>query len=264
MANFEQAAGFEHGFWLQILGDHARFIHDSLAPQEKQEIEQTRYFIQVFDQLLRSIQNADLIRLSQRADEEALQLKQLKLSIIRKQLTGKITIHLTPSFINHMVNELDEYLRVLKYLKKGEVPPVVHEVHHHLVWLLDAAGHAGAISSNLDRVEKKMKGKSDAFTKDFEDFYLKAVEMAGFLRTRLSTFPALKKFGQDISLEMALFMNFLHEIEELRLSKEALVSFAPLMADHMMREECYYLNKLAEFTELEYPNCNPANPRLQE
>lgn len=55
MANFEQAAGFEHGFWLQILGDHARFIHDSLAPQEKQEIEQTRYFIQVFDQLLRSI-----------------------------------------------------------------------------------------------------------------------------------------------------------------------------------------------------------------
>ena len=118
MANFEQAAGFEHGFWLQILGDHARFIHDSLAPQEKQEIEQTRYFIQVFDQLLRSIQNADLIRLSQRADEEALQLRQLKLSIIRKQLTGKITIHLTPSFINHMVNELDEYLRVLKYLKK--------------------------------------------------------------------------------------------------------------------------------------------------
>lgn len=24
---------FEHRFWLQILGDHARFIHQSLAPK---------------------------------------------------------------------------------------------------------------------------------------------------------------------------------------------------------------------------------------
>lgn len=264
MVNVEQTAQFEHGFWLQIMGDHARFLHDSLAPQEKQEIDQTVYFIQTFDQLLGSIQNTDPIRLSQKAEKETLKFRKLKLHIIKNQLAGKITIHLTPSFINHMVNELEEYLRLLKYLKKGEVPPVAHEVHHHLIWLLDAAGHAGAISENLDRVEKKMKGKSNGFTKEFEDFYLKAVEMAGFLRTRLTTFPALEKFHQDVSLEMALFMNFLHELEEHSLSKEALGTFAPLMADHMMREECYYLNKLAESTALEPPNCDPAKPRLQE
>nr|WP_270584436.1 sigma-54-dependent Fis family transcriptional regulator [Bacillus smithii] len=43
MTDFEKAAKFEHGFWLQILGDHARFIHDSLAPQEKKEIEGARW-----------------------------------------------------------------------------------------------------------------------------------------------------------------------------------------------------------------------------
>ena len=44
---------------------------------------------------------------------------------------------------------------------------------------MDAAGHAGAISSNLDQVEKRLKEKSNQYTKHFEDFYLKAVEMAG-------------------------------------------------------------------------------------
>lgn len=62
---------------------------------------------------------------------------------------------------------------------------------------------------------------------------------------------------------MNLFMGFLNEIEELELSKEALGTFAPLMADHMMREECYYLTKLAETTDIEQPQCDPTKPRLE-
>ena len=113
---------------------------------------------------------------------------------------------------------------------------------------MDAAGHAGAISSNLDQVEKRLKEKSDQYTKHFEDFYLKAVEMAGYLRTHLSSFPELKKMNVDVTLEMTLFKHFLHELEELELSAQALGTFSPLMADHMSREECYYLMKLAEST----------------
>ncbi len=43
-----------------------------------------------------------------------------KLNIIQKQLEGKITIHFTPTFINHMVNEVEEYITVLEFLKKGK------------------------------------------------------------------------------------------------------------------------------------------------
>ncbi|GGH75947.1 hypothetical protein JOD43_000424 [Pullulanibacillus pueri] len=262
--SFTTAATFEHGFWLQVLGDHARFIHDTLGPQHQNEIEQATYFIQGFDYLLERVADSDLIELSKKAEEEGLKLREFKLHIIREQLVGKIQIGLSPSFISHMVNELEEYLRVLAYLKKGEVPPIFHELHHHSLWLLDAAGHAGAISANMDRIEKKIKKKSDAFTKDFEAFYLKAVEMTGFLRTRLSHFPALERFTDDVSLEMQLFMNFLNEIEELELSHQALGTFAPLMADHMMREECYYLTKIAESTSSEKPNCDPTKPRIKE
>src|SRR5579875_1058126 len=260
----DQTARFEHRFWLQILGDHSRFIHEALAPVQKAEIEVAASFIQIFDTLLEQANSADLQPLTVRAEQEAKKLQEFKFELIRKHLIGKIKTHLSPSFLNHMVNELEEYLRILSHLKNGEVPPVYHELHHHLLWLLDAAGHSGAISANLDGAEKKIKEKSDAFTKNFEAFYLKAVELAGYLRTNLTSFPALTKMNEDSQLEIKLFQNFLHEIEELRLSNQALGTFAPLMADHMYREECYYLMKLAESANLAPPNCDPAKPRVKE
>lgn len=261
--SYEQAARFEHGFWLQVLGDHGRFIHDALAPSQKEEIEAANYFIQVFDHLLSSVNTADLLQLSRKADEEANKIRAFKLEIIRKHLAGEIKIQLGPTFINHMVNEVEEYIRVLKFLQKGEIPPIYHELHHHLVWLLDAAGHAGAIDDNMDRIEKKIKEKSAEYTKNFENFYLKAVELAGFLRANVTSFPALAKFNRDVSLEMKLFMGFLAEIEELELSKQALGTFHALMADHMSREECYYLTKVAQSTKQPAPHCDPTKPRVQ-
>ncbi|MCQ6276575.1 DUF2935 domain-containing protein [Bacillus sp. V3B] len=262
--SFENVATFEHQFWLQILGDHSRFIYESLAPVEQENIRMASEFIQIFDTLLNQVNSADISQLTIAAEKETLKLREFKLNLIKKHLLGKIKIQLSPTFINHMVNELEEYVRLLKYFKSNQIPPVYHELHHHLVWLLDAAGHAGAISSNLDHVEKRLKEKSNQYTNHFEDFYLKAVEMSGYLRTHLSTFPALEKMNVDVTLEMKLFKHFLHELAELELSAQALGIFSPLMADHMSREECYYLMKLAESANLEKPNCDPGKPRLRK
>jgi hypothetical protein len=231
---------------------------------QTEEIEKAQYFIQVFDTLLSYANSSDVLQLSTQAETEAINLREFKLELLRKHLIGNIKIHLTPTFLNHMVNELEEYLRILTHLKAGEVPPVYHELHHHLLWLMDAAGHSDAIYSNLDNVEKSLREKSEIFTNHFEAFYLKAVELAGYLRTNLTSFPALAKMNADAQLEIKLFQIFLQEIEELRLSHQALGSFAPLMADHMYREECYYLMKLAESANLEMPNCDPGKPRLVE
>lgn len=261
---FEEKAKFEHRFWLQILGDHSRFIHDGLAPVQTVEIEKTANFIGIFDSMLAQAATIDVQQLAAQAEEEAMNLREFKLDLIKMQLVGKIKIHLSPTFINHMVNELEEYLRVLNYLKKGQVPPVFHELHHHLLWLLDAAGHADIITINLDSVEKSIREKSVIFSRTFEAFYLKAVELAGYLRTDLTTFPALVKMNRDAQLEIKLFQHFLQELEELELNSEALGTFTPLMADHMFREECYYLLKLAESANLDPPNCDPSKPRVKE
>ncbi|WP_416828213.1 DUF2935 domain-containing protein [Ectobacillus polymachus] len=261
---FEESAEFEHKFWLQILGDHARFILDSLAEKETEEIEKARYFKQKFDQLLSQVGVMDTSKLTLEAFEQATSIRNFKLHLLTRSLTGRISIHLSPTFLNHMVNEVDEYIQVLEYLKKNEVAPIFHELHYHLVWLLDAAGHAEAISTQLDAVEKRLKEKSERYVKHFEQFYIKAVELTGYLRTQLLTFPALTKMNQDVALEMELFSAFLYEIEELDLSDEVLGTFSALMADHMAREECYYLLKLAQSAGTYHPQCDPTKPRVEK
>jgi len=263
--SYIKSAKFEHEFWLQILGDHARFILDSLSISEANFIKEAEYFKNSFDLLLETARSltdeASLIKLANDADSEVSRLKHLKLTIIEKHLVSKVKIQLSPTFLSHMVNELEEYERLLVYLKKGEQPPVLHELHHHLLWLQDAFGHAGAIQSEMDATEHKIKKESKEFVQQFQQFYLKAVEFTGYLRTNLDTFPALRKMNEEVKLEMEMFQVFLNEIFELEISNEVLGTFPVLMADHMFREECYYLVKLAESANTEIPNCNPAKAR---
>jgi Domain of unknown function (DUF2935) len=267
LKSFEESAVFEHTFWLQVLGDHARFIRDSLYPSETGKINQAKEFVTVFDGYLDTVRKGnvrDYKQVSNDVEKEVRKLRHFKLTILKDQLQGKVGIHLSQTFINHMVNELDEFLLVLAYLVKGEAVPVYHELHHHLLWLSDAGGHAGAIHDELDGVEKRLRKKSREFTKHFEGFYLKAVELTGYLRTNLSEFPALNRFNRDVDVEMRLFKTFLRELEEMELSEEVLGTFSGLMADHMAREECYYLTKLAESSEVESPDCDPGKPRTED
>ncbi|MGZ9586486.1 DUF2935 domain-containing protein [Paenibacillus marinisediminis] len=264
----EQAELFEHRFWLQILGDHARFIFNTLSPKETADIQTAQQFIQAFDQLLHQARNiqsdSQLGPLNQQAYSLTTNLRQFKLNILQRLLFGKITIALTPTFINHMVNELEEYLRILDSLLEGKQVPQFDALHHDFLWLPDAAGHAAAISSDLDFVEKRLIQKSQKFEEHFQQFYLKSIEMAGYMRTQLSDFPAFRRFHSDIDMEMNLFRAFLKELEDLELSAEVLDRISPLMPDHMMREECYYLIKLAQLGLVPDPKCNPDHPRVEE
>ena len=261
---FEHAALFEHRFWLQILGDHARFMRDSLASHETEEIERANGFVQVFDPLLHTareqLSEEALLELGQMAYRHTIEFRSFKLHVLRRLLIGEITIHLTPTFINHMVNELDEYIRVMSFLQAKKIP-LFDVVHHHLLWLPDAAGHASAIRANLDKVETMLAKRTKQFEQMFDHFYLKAVEIAGFLRTQLQDFPALQRFNAQVEMEMSLFMQFIHELEQMKLTKVLLASLMPLMADHMAREECYYLTKLSQVGGVKSPDCDAARPR---
>jgi hypothetical protein len=264
---FQEEALFELKFWMRILGDHSRFILESLAPTETEKINNTQYFIQLFDHLLQKIgkplEMNDFMEILKQGRIAGEWLRVYKLSLIREQLIGKVGLSLTPTFLNHMVNELDEWLRVSSFLVHGQRVPAAHPLHHDFIWLLDAAGHAGAIHDQLDAVEKDLKEKSSRFITQFEQFYLKAVEMAGFLRANIEDFPALKRFHEHIELELTIFQSFLREIENLEVSKEILSSLSPLIADHMFREECYYLIKLSETTnKVKKPKCDPIITKL--
>ncbi|WP_243428256.1 DUF2935 domain-containing protein [Clostridium rhizosphaerae] len=265
--DFEESVRFEHRFWLQILGDHARFILNTLSPNEMEKIERTKTFINTFDRYLdkarENLTGPALDALTEEAFRLTKKFRIFKLEILKEHLVGKVEINLPPTFINHMVNELDEYLNILNCFLSN-VYPEAPAIHHHILWLLDGVGHANSINSNLDDVEKDLKKKSKEFAKHFDALHMKAMEFAGYMRTNLSKFPALSRLNKQAELEMLLFMNFLKELEDLRLDKEALGIIQPLMLDHMFREECYYLTKLSQVSEVKGPDCNPAKPRIEE
>ncbi|AJY76871.1 DUF2935 domain-containing protein [Paenibacillus beijingensis] len=262
-----QSALYEHRFWLQILGDHSRFILNALSPKETPAIQKAQYFIQAFDHLLelsRGIKSeTEAATINEQAYSVTIELRKFKLDILERLLLGQITIGFTPTFINHMVNELEEYLRILTDLLAGKPVPLFDPLHHDLLWLPDAAGHAAAIAMDLDAVEKRLLQKSVKFEAHFQQLYMKSIEMAGYMRTKLRNFPAFKRFHHEIELEMALFISFLRELEEMELTAEVLDRISPLIPDHMMREECYYLTKLALHGMVSDPDCNPAKPRIE-
>lgn len=263
---FEDGALFELRFWLPVLGDHARFIRDGLAPGENAEISRAQQFIQAFDMFSDSakanLDRGSIAALLQAVNPWTSQLRAYKLHLLQRSLTGNIVIHLYPTFLNHMVDELEEGMRVFAALTSGQLPPAGPAIHQHLVWLLDAVGHCDILSSQFDLVEKNWKNKSGEFERYFQTYYLKAIELAGYMRTALPDFPALRRFNQEANTVMLLFMKFLSEVQELTAGKELLSTLSELIPDHMYREECYYLYKLSQAAAgVPCPDCDPAKPR---
>ncbi|MFN3822235.1 MAG: DUF2935 domain-containing protein, partial [bacterium] len=172
-------------------------------------------------------------------------------------------ISLSPTFLKHTVDELDEYLLILPHLLSGTIPPPLPAVHYHLVWLLDAMGHSDIIACSVDMIEKGIQEKSEVFSKHFQELYLKAVEVAGYMRTNLQQFPFLTRFNSQVDLEMRIFIKFLNELEELTLPNELLGILSPLILDHMAREECYYLTKLSQVSDIKPPDCDPTKARRE-
>lgn len=265
--DFATRALYEHRFWLQVLGDHSRFIYKSLAPSEKEEISRTLYFIQEFDNLLaqtrQNLSREELNNIHKLIWQRVQQLKEFKFHLIQRHLNAQIGLHLPPSFVSHMVNELEEYQLILGFLLKGDDIPLLHPTHYHLLWLLDAIGHADSITISLDAVEKSLRMQGQRFTRDFESSYQKAIEMAGFSRV-LKNFPELVQFNHDSADQIQQFNHFLTQVQEMRLNNTALGSIDPLILDHMLREECYYLIKLSCVSDVKSPACDPGKPRITE
>lgn len=258
---------YEHHFWLQILGDHSRLILNALPVQEDVLIQKSKNFIILFDKLLdmsrKEMSDIKINEFTMQCFKAAQDLKGFKIYIISKQLINKIRINLPPTFINHMLNELNEYLKILNcYINSQPYAP--NPLHHHLLWLLDGSGHADGIAAFLDMSEKAQIKKSLQFGKSFRELYLKAIEFKGFTRTGLTDFPALDKLNNDAFFEMDSFKLFLEEIQYQTDEKKLLGTLPPLVTDHMYREECYYQTKLSQTTKIKKPDCDPAKPRMSD
>jgi len=252
---------FENRFWLQILGDHLRFLELTLASKEKGLLDSTKALKEKADLLLaqaRKKKNDTEANLS-----FALAVKNLKSLILERTLLGQVDICLPSTFINHMLNELEEYERILReVLETGDFREN-HILDVHYLWDSDAAGHAISIVQNLDPTEKKPAKKFMKEHKCFEGFFNKALEYGKYSkRTELSNFPAIEKLNEEVTEELLIFINMLETLREERLDSKVLGTLNPLMADHMYRESVYVLRKIQQNSGKKVTTLDPAAPRI--
>ncbi|MCO5388278.1 DUF2935 domain-containing protein [Desulfosporosinus sp.] len=77
-------------------------------------------------------------------------------------------------------------------------------------------------------------------------------------------FPELAQFNHQASGLILQFNQFLMQLQEMLLNRTALGIIDPLIHDHMLREECYYLTKLSSVSDVQSPSCDPGKPRIIE
>ncbi len=260
-----QDINFENRYWLQILGDHLRFIEMALAPKEKELIERTVSLKKITDQLL------DEARQSKKYKKDKIEkiipvvqsIKELKADILERSLLGKVDVCLPSTFFNHMLAELEDYENILLQVQSTGGFQEKHILDLHKLWACDAAGHAISIVQNLDPVEKDVIKKVMKINKSFEGLFNKDLEFIGYsVRTGLDYFPAIDKLNKQVKEQLFIFTDILKTLREERLSSQVLGVLHPLMADHMLRESHYYLRKVQEAAGEKVTAPDPTVPRI--
>lgn len=273
----------ENWFWAGVLRDHATFIHNGLAPQETRAAEHANGFSHRFGTLqeeaealahamgiqgpagsyaasgnpttspLERYRGAELLQYEQAAQTMAQRtltllssLRQFKEELLGKKLECGISLQLAPTLLQHMLNEAEEGHRSLSGAREAaNLPPSLEALHHHLLWLPDAAGHAGALHGGLDPTEKGLLDTTADFKRTFEGLEIRAIELYAMLRVAPRMVGALRRLNRGAMTEIATFRAFLAELREHLEGCEILGTLTPLFADHMLREELYYTEKIA-------------------
>ncbi len=251
---------YENRFWLRVMLDHLFIILDALNYREKEEIAAAHNLIKTFNLLLQRawdpLDDAQMRQLDQDAFNAAQEIRKYKLHILSRQLTGKISISITSGLVSRLVNEAEAYLEILAvFLQNKEY--IIEPVPLHLLWLMDAAGHAEDIAKGFNFSNADLKTKTLSYQKEFLDLYIRAAEMKGFFRIGVKDFPSFDQLNTDVNERMTEFTEFFVAINSKIIGGKVMSTVSPLMLDHMYREECYYLMQLSKVSEIKPPVCDP-------
>lgn len=248
---------YENRFWLEILRDHAVFVLNTLSPvKERDNIHKSIAYINVLTERIEEVDRLKAICATEEVVAAmnsqnytlAVDFRNYQQHLLDKHLICELDINMTPTFLEHMVREDEEYIRVLTLLQQGitELHPAAESIHQNMLWLPDAAGHAAAIKCDLDMTEKKLIKKADEFEKTFLDLFFKTYELQEMILPYPRMLPVLQRHNLENAEEIACFVEYLKYIKCLVEECRILNAIMPLMPDHMIREELYYLQKLRE------------------
>lgn len=233
----------ENQFWFRIFRDHSQFMIETLVPRETNLIMQAQQYYQVFDQLLQRANAGGEV--DREAAQAVMQFRCIQLNIADLQLAGGIPINLPPGAINEMLDEADEYLRILGVIP---TPRPMNEaarlIHQHLLWLPNNAAHAALVRSQLDPGEAVLFKLNNHYFKLFHELHAKVMELKGLMRDEPKMVPSLVYTNREAACLTQEFLQSQENYRELRAGAQVLAISPPLLADHFVREADYYLQNI--------------------
>ena len=241
----------ECNFWSQIMQDHSEFIFNALSPKEAKLIKTAHHFYQEW---MKVYEQSELLMHTYDEDknkaliDKAIQLLrdmiEFKTMVLNKIIECKISFNLHPSLISHMINEAHEFYRHLYNAISNKSQTIEELFILHQTWLKDASGHASAIICNLDPNEFIYIKEGRKFQKGFDNLFIQSIEYKQILERTGEKQNMIIEFHEQIKQNIYEFIDYLEKIKTKRLECKLLSILEPLILDHMIREEKYYLKKM--------------------
>ena len=241
-------------FWTSIMRDHAIFQIETLAPKEKAYIQTSMYFRDFFQQMFMQLETSEDINMQYpKLLQGLLCFIDHKKKILKGLLTCNLQINLSPSLINHQINEAMEFKAILTMPKLEHTNRAAELANYIKIWLADGIGHAASLMAFLDPTESLLVEKAKEFKTVFTNLSIKADESHIMLsRTGLKD-GSLKLLAEEAIEWLEKFICFLEKIKSLRHKCKAMGigSFSPLIPDHFIREHMYFISKIKEYMEMQ-------------
>ncbi len=256
----------EHGFWLEILEDHALFIYDYLSADQVNFIKTAKQYHAAFGQLKNLLNTIDhdlpvnsetMVELAKQINPVAIGYFQFEGHLQRLRINNQVKLNMPPSYLNGTLSENEEYIRLLSYFVRGEKAPHLPLVDLMDLWLEDQLGHTALLIDLLDLVEVKLIQKAEQFKSEFSAHIVKNEAIKGFLRFTPPGFAVQKKFARDVAESVIGFTQLVYSVVQWYEDDELLNSSTLRFIMHHFPEACYFLKKLHFYTpELKMPECS--------
>ncbi|NDI36031.1 DUF2935 domain-containing protein [Chengkuizengella sediminis] len=265
----------EHQFWLEVLEDHAHFIHDFLAPSEQKWIGIASQYIHAFRSLRKKLDsiNPELSYSSPEMKNFASEVYPVAEGyykfegyIQHLRLQNKVNLNMWPTYLNGTLSENREYLRILSYAMRGETPPPLSLVDLMELWLDDHLGHAHLFIDIMDPVETLLIKEAEESEKKFLAHILKNRQIRGYLIFTAPGFPVQRAFAKEVSESVVSLYGLVEKLVEMYKDSEVLNRSTLRFIEHHFPESCYFLRKLAAYNPDIYKieNCPLTKPSFQE
>jgi len=221
------------------------FQTNAFSHKEEKYIAEAEKFHQtfsIFNQALLSQRSIDLHTLEK--DTEC--FIDFKKKIIFDLLQHNVLINFSPSFINHMVNEADEFLSILH---SGTCPKETKNTTLYIkTWLADASGHASTLSASLDLAETFTIRQAQSFENIFDKLGKKASEM-NMISDNLKIDINIELLKEETAEVLNKFIQFCITTGEL-LDNKKIMSTGTLssqITNHFIHEHQYFLHKIQTY-----------------